>query len=103
MNASCADAACSFLLAYDSAAGHGADDQERLGAVCNRLRKRNVRRLVREIPLACKKSDIGPALFCHVIANRASQHWETLFEGVDYRLRSGTIRNFNVNFALHSR
>lgn len=44
------------------AAGHRADDKERLGARHNRLRQRGVRRLVRQVLLAGEEPHERPAL-----------------------------------------
>ena len=54
-----------------SAAGHGPDDQERLGAPNHRLGQRRVGRLVGQVLLAGEEPQERPALLRDVVADRA--------------------------------
>src|SRR5579864_2642833 len=68
-----------------SAARDGSDDKERLLARCDFVRDRGVRRFVRQISFAGEESQEGTPLLCHVIPDRATQHWVAGLEPVENR------------------
>ena len=49
---------------------------------------------MRYILAAGEEPDPGPALHCYVLTNRAAQHRESCFQGIEYR----TLRNYAVDF-----
>ena len=55
-------------------AGNGAEDDKGFRPRCDRIGKRGIRRLMREILLAGEEPQERPALLGHLIADRPAQH-----------------------------
>src|SRR5579871_3157510 len=66
-----------------SAAGDGANDEERLGPRRDRIRQRRVRRVVGKVLLAGEEADKRAAFLRDVIADRSAQHRITGFQRVE--------------------
>src|SRR5688572_8905715 len=80
------------------AAGHGPDDQERLGAGRDRVGQRGVRRLVGQVLLAGEEPHERSPLVGHVVADRPAQHGMVALERVEDRALRG--RSVDVELQL---
>src|SRR5437773_3397892 len=85
------------------AAGHGPDDQERLGARRDGVGQRGVRRLVGEILLAGEEPHERPALLRDVVADRPAQHRIAGLERVEDRARRGDTLDVELHLTVDVR
>jgi hypothetical protein len=92
-----------MLAPHTLAPGDCADHNERLLAGCDLIGQLHVGRIVREVLLASKKSQEGPALQRIVIANGAAQHGITCLEGVEHRALSNRAVDFERHLAADMR
>jgi DNA-binding NarL/FixJ family response regulator len=91
------------LTAGRSAAGHGADHQERLRPGADRLRQRGAGRVLREIPLAGEEPHERPALAAHRVPDRAAQHRVGGLQRVQHRAQRGPPGHVELHLAVHPR
>src|SRR5262245_39124347 len=78
-----------------------ADNPKRFVAGGNRLGQHLIRRLVRPVFLAGKKTNQRPALFRDMIADRAAEVGKLSFEGVDSRSKRNRRRDVEGDFAVN--
>ncbi len=94
-----------FTLLYRlrSTARDCPDDQQRFLALHHFARQRQVRRVVRQIALACEEADQRPPAHRRRIANRPAQHWIARLQPVQHAGDRRLCECVELNFALHSR
>jgi hypothetical protein len=92
-----------MLAPHSLAPGNGPDHNERFFAGCDLIGQLRVGRIVREVLLASKKAQEGPALQSIVIANCAAQHGITRLEGVEHRALSNRTVDFERHLAADMR
>jgi hypothetical protein len=85
------------------AAGHGADDAQRLGALRDRVRQGRVGGVVREVAAVGEEADERPALAGDVIADGPAQRREPGLEAVEDGADGGRALNGNRDLALDLR
>ena len=79
------------------------DDKQGFFSIGYCVRKRSVRRIVRQVLLAGEKPQEWPALLRHVVANSAAQHWIRSFESVQDRAQCRRPLDLKVDFAVDMR
>src|SRR6266567_6916313 len=79
------------------------DHEKRLRPRCDRLRERGVRRVVRQVPLACEEPQERPAPLGDVVADRAAQHGITRLERVQHRVPGDPAGYVERHLAFHLR
>jgi hypothetical protein len=82
---------------------HGPDNQEWLVTRRDRIRKRRVRQLVRQILLARVETYERSAFLRDVVANRPAQHGIGRLEGVEDRPLRDAALDVDRDFAIHAR
>jgi hypothetical protein len=91
------DTGSTFFCRHDLTAGHGPDDQKRLGLTHHIVRQRSIRRFVRQILGAGEESQEWPALLRDMITDRSPQHRVGGLECVQDR----ALRNRSLNLHPH--
>jgi hypothetical protein len=79
------------------AAGHGPNDQKRLGPRRDRVGQRGIWRFVGQILLTREEPYEGPALVRDLVTHRAAQHRIAGLEGVEDR----TLRGLTLDVEFH--
>jgi len=81
---------------------HGSHDKKRLGSCRDCVWKRGVHRFVRQILFTSEEPHECPALACHMVANRSSQHRIPALQYIKDCTLGDSTSNLQFHLAAHA-